>query len=149
MPHIDRFSESLDTELLAAFDHYIADKGYETRSEAVRDLIRDALAKGRPCHDDDVVVTTLNFVMEPGAGDTAERLHACLLRKSDLIRGSSRWPIDEKRESVTIVLFGRAGQVHALTDSIQSLRGVTNTRLATTTIATGDQSHHVSSIASV
>ncbi|MEK7732205.1 MAG: ribbon-helix-helix protein, CopG family, partial [Planctomycetota bacterium] len=40
---VDRFTVSLDTELLAAFDHHIAAKGYENRSEAIRDLIRDLL----------------------------------------------------------------------------------------------------------
>ena len=48
MPQVDRFSVSLDTELLAAFDHHIAGKGYANRSEAVRDMIRDLLlAMGR------------------------------------------------------------------------------------------------------
>ena len=47
MACVDRFSVSLDTELLAAFDRHIAAHGYVNRSEAIRDLIRNILLAGR------------------------------------------------------------------------------------------------------
>ena len=49
---VDRFTVSLDTELLAAFDHHIASLGYENRSEAIRDLIRDELISEKKCGGD-------------------------------------------------------------------------------------------------
>ncbi len=42
---LERIGISLEDDLLARFDRLIEDKGYATRSEAVRDLIRDALVQ--------------------------------------------------------------------------------------------------------
>ena len=42
---LERIGISLDEDLLGQFDRLIADKGYVNRSEAVRDLIRDALVQ--------------------------------------------------------------------------------------------------------
>ena len=44
---MERFTISLDDELAHDFDHLIEEIGYENRSEAVRDLIRQALEKSR------------------------------------------------------------------------------------------------------
>ena len=41
-----RFGVSMDAELLAAFDTLLARRGYANRSEAIRDLARDALILG-------------------------------------------------------------------------------------------------------
>lgn len=38
-----RFGVSIDQDLLENYDRLIAERGYSTRSEALRDLIRDAL----------------------------------------------------------------------------------------------------------
>ncbi len=45
MPDVIRFGVSTDERLLAKFDALIAEKGYVNRSEAVRDLIRNALVE--------------------------------------------------------------------------------------------------------
>ena len=42
---LQRFSVSLDKDLLAKFDDYIQEHGYNNRSEAVRDLIRKGFVK--------------------------------------------------------------------------------------------------------
>jgi CopG family nickel-responsive transcriptional regulator len=42
---MDRFTISLDEELAAAFDELIKQRGYTTRSEAVRDILRDLLQR--------------------------------------------------------------------------------------------------------
>lgn len=43
MHHLSRFGVSLEEDLLSAFDHSIDGLGYQNRSEAIRDLIRDHL----------------------------------------------------------------------------------------------------------
>ena len=40
---MDRFTISLDEHLAAAFDGLIKERGYATRSEAVRDILRSHL----------------------------------------------------------------------------------------------------------
>ncbi len=43
MSELIRFGVSIDAELLENFDRLISERSYENRSEALRDLIRDAL----------------------------------------------------------------------------------------------------------
>jgi len=45
MSEITRFGVSLPNSLLTNFDQLIQQKGYQNRSEAIRDLIRDRLVK--------------------------------------------------------------------------------------------------------
>ena len=44
---MDRFTISLDEQLAAAFDQWLGERGYTTRSEAVRDLLRAELERAR------------------------------------------------------------------------------------------------------
>ena len=42
---LKRFGVSLNEDLLSKFDNMLEEEGYTNRSEAIRDLIRDALVK--------------------------------------------------------------------------------------------------------
>ena len=44
---MDRFTISLDENLATAFDELIKARGYATRSEAVRDILRSHLQENR------------------------------------------------------------------------------------------------------
>lgn len=131
MPQIDRFTVSLDTELLAAFDTYIADRGYDNRSEAVRDMIRDMLVTDRAPGGVTPVVAVLTLVCNHGAGEVAKRLRACLAENADLVFGSLHVPVDEDRDTLAIGLKGPAEKVRAVADQIRAMRGVTHGYLST------------------
>ncbi len=45
MDSVSRIGVSLDPELLELFDRHISERGYVSRSEAIRDLIRDNLSE--------------------------------------------------------------------------------------------------------
>jgi CopG family nickel-responsive transcriptional regulator len=121
---VDRFSVSLDTELLAAFDRHIADRGYGNRSEAIRDMIRDALIADVLQRGDEPVAVVLSVVCDRRQGPGATRLRDCLATDRELVAGSLSVPIDDHRESMAIGLKGPAGRVQALADRIRALRGV-------------------------
>src|SRR5207249_5688917 len=42
---VERFGVSMDPELLHSFDRLIRRKGYRSRSEAIRDIVRDKLVE--------------------------------------------------------------------------------------------------------
>jgi metal-responsive CopG/Arc/MetJ family transcriptional regulator len=47
MAQIERVGVSLEKDLLGAFDKLISQQGYQSRSEAIRDLIRQQLSSSR------------------------------------------------------------------------------------------------------
>ena len=130
MPQVDRFSVSLDTELLAAFDRHIAAKGYENRSEAIRDLIRDLLVSSRLQQGDEPAAGVLTVVCDHETGETAGRLRACLAKHAVLVFGSLHLPVDEGRDWLAIGLRGSVEQVQAVANEIQAMRGVTHGHLS-------------------
>src|SRR5580692_2429876 len=76
MTDLTRISISLESTLLEAFDRSSGAKGYATRSEAIRDLIRDRLvreeaAAGHPGAEQVAVVT---LVYDHHARELASRL---------------------------------------------------------------------------
>ncbi len=135
MPHIDRFSVSLDTELLAAFDRYIADHGYDNRSEAIRDLIRDLLVAARLESGDEEVAAVLSFACDHRGGDAPARLRSCLARHRSLVRGSLHTPMDDHRDRVAVVLAGSRDEVRAVADQIQAMRGISHGLLSAVPVA--------------
>src|ERR1700726_3755188 len=77
MSELTRISISLETALLEAFDRSNAGKGYATRSEAVRDLIRDRLIREEsagPHGGDAEQVAVVTLVYDHHARELAARL---------------------------------------------------------------------------
>ena len=130
MPQVDRFSVSLDTELLAAFDHHIAARGYRNRSEAVRDLIRDLLLQSRMLRDDETICAFLTCTCDHRMRDVGKRVRRCLAENADVVRGSMHVPGDYDHEGLVIALRGPAAQVQAAADALQAMRGVLHGHLA-------------------
>ncbi len=130
MPPVDRFTVSLDTELLAAFDHHITAKGYENRSEAIRDLIRDILTATRLQQGGEPVQAFLNMVCDHRVGDTAKRIRACLRKEGEIVLGTLVETVDTHRDGMTIALRGPSDRVHSLANQLQAMRGVTHGHLS-------------------
>jgi len=123
MLHIDRFSVSLDTELLAAFDRHIASKGYQNRSEAIRDMIRDSLVTSRRLEGDEPITAILTTVCDHRVGESAARLRACLAAYADIVLGSVYVNVDDHRDALAITLKGPAEMVQTVANKVQAMRG--------------------------
>src|SRR4030042_3229490 len=65
MSQIDRIGVSLEKELLDAFDGLIAKKGYPSRSEAIRDLVRQQISVERLSNPKAKAVAAGLLVYEP------------------------------------------------------------------------------------
>lgn len=129
MPQVDRFSVSLDTELLAAFDRHIADRGYENRSEAVRDMIRDLLVTSRLQRGGEPVAAVLTGVCDYLGGGAGQRVRACLSANADVVCGSLHIPMNEYCDILAIGLKGSADGVQTVGNQIQALRGIAHAHL--------------------
>lgn len=130
MPQVDRFSVSLDTELLAAFDHHIAARGYRNRSEAIRDLIRDMLLTSRILRGDETISAFLTCTCDHRVRDVGKRVRRCLAENAEVVRGSMHVPGDYDHEGMVVALQGPAAQVQAAADALLAMRGILHGHLA-------------------
>ncbi len=124
MPPVDRFTVSLDTELLAAFDAHLAQRGYENRSEAIRDLIRDLLLEPRLADRDALAVAVVTVVCDHEVSSAYDRLRTALLECPDAVLGALTRPLDARRDMMAIMLRGTTKQVQQTADRIQAIRGL-------------------------
>ena len=130
MAYLDRFGVSMDTELLAAFDGYLAGQGYANRSEALRDLVRAQLTSTQVRLGAAAVAGVLTLLCDPEEADAAGRVRACLAEQVDLVAGTLHLPLKDGRELQVLVLRGPGAAVEGVAHRLQSLRGVTHAQLS-------------------
>ncbi len=132
-----RFGVSIPEELITAFDARIGEKGYGTRSEAIRDIIRDYLVEGEWETAETPVVGTVSVVYDH---ETRELTHALTDLQHHFhgeIVCSTHIHLDAHNCLEVIVLKGTARHVRAVADRIIATRGVKHGKLVCTTTGSG------------
>ncbi len=127
MPELTRVSISLETALLDAFDLSNAGKGYETRSEAVRDLIRERLIREEPSgpngsKTEQVAVVTL--VYDHHARELATRLIDKQHHHHRLVVSTMHVHLGERHCLEVTVLRGPGDKVLHLGEELVAVKGV-------------------------
>jgi CopG family nickel-responsive transcriptional regulator len=122
---MERFTISLDDTLAREFDRLIAERGYDNRSEAVRDLLRAHLDKLREARDlDGQCVGNLSYVYNHHERELAERLMAIQHAHHDLVVSTMHAHLDHDYCIESVILKGPAQQVRRFADAIAAERGV-------------------------
>jgi CopG family nickel-responsive transcriptional regulator len=125
MSDLTRVSISLETALLDAFDrHIIAAKGYATRSEAIRDLIRDRLIREEAENVAGEQVAVVSLVYDHHARELAARLIDKQHHHHDLVVSSLHVHLGERHCLEVSVLRGPSGQVKHLGEELLATKGV-------------------------
>ncbi|WP_022846657.1 MULTISPECIES: nickel-responsive transcriptional regulator NikR [unclassified Desulfurobacterium] len=133
MAGIVRFGISIDGKLLERFDEYIEKKGYVSRSEAVRDLIRNALIE-ESVGEDREVFGTITIVFDHHQKELEDKLTEIEHQHLGNIISSLHVHIDHHHCMETIVVKGKASEIRELADRIISQKGVKHGKLVVTGI---------------
>jgi CopG family nickel-responsive transcriptional regulator len=132
MPDLTRVSISLETALLEAFDQRNAAKGYATRSEAIRDLIRDRLVREQAEHQAGELVAVLALVYDHHARELAARLIDKQHHHHDLVVSSLHIHLGERHCLEVSVLRGPGEKVRHLGEELLATKGVLHGELTFT-----------------
>ena len=124
MSKIERVGVSLEKELLSAFDKLISTQGYQSRSEAIRDLIRQQLSGERLRNDKTEAVAAVVLVYDHHATALMERLTE--LQHSHLLQTISSLHVHLDRHDCleVVVLKGKVGEIHRMGEKLISIKGV-------------------------
>jgi CopG family nickel-responsive transcriptional regulator len=124
MGQIERVGVSLEKELLNAFDKLIADKGYQSRSEAIRDLIRQQLSSVRVQNEKAEAVAAVVLVYDHNATAIMERLAD--LQHSHFLKTISSLHVHLGHHDCleVIVLRGKVGEINRMGEKLISIKGV-------------------------
>jgi CopG family nickel-responsive transcriptional regulator len=104
---MDRFTISLEQELAAAFDEFIKQRGYKTRSEAVRDIVRDRLQHRDLAQESHgFCIACLSYVYNHHARQLSERLAKLQHAHHDLTVATMHVHLDHEQCLETLTLKG-------------------------------------------
>jgi CopG family nickel-responsive transcriptional regulator len=120
---VERIGVSLEGPLLADFDRYITKEGFGSRSEALRNLIREALVRKR-WERGGRVVGTITIVYRHEVGMVTHRL---LHRQHEFlgsIRATAHTHLDDETCLEVLIVEGDARRVTALANRLKTLKGV-------------------------
>jgi CopG family transcriptional regulator, nickel-responsive regulator len=131
MGNLVRTGLSLDDELLQKFDKAIAGKGYQNRSEAIRDLIRDHLV-GEEIDKNKVVVGTLTIIYDHHRPNLTEKLVEAQHHAGGNVLAATHVHLDHHNCLEVIIMKGRGRDLEGLANAILSLRGVKHGQLVIT-----------------
>jgi CopG family nickel-responsive transcriptional regulator len=133
MHHLSRFGVSLEEDLLSAFDQSINGLGYQNRSEAIRDLIRDHLIQKKVGRGDEEVVGVITLLYDHRTHHLSDLLAEMQHKAKVAVNASLHIHLDAHNCLEVIVVRGTAGKVHEVAGRLIATKGVQNGRLITTT----------------
>ena len=128
-----RFGVSLDSDLLDKFDVLCKEKSYQTRSEAIRDLIRSMLVQRQWENSDGEVAGTLTLVYDHHMSGLAQRLTEAQHDSHEVILSTMHVHLDHHNCLEVLVLKGSAEMIKALGQKLISTKGVKHGHLVLTT----------------
>ncbi len=135
---VTRFGISLDDELLKRFDRQTARKGYVSRSEAIRDLIRDSLVKEQlETKDSSAAVGTITLVYSHETRELADNLTDIQHQYHRSVISSMHIHLDGHNCLEVLVVRGRVSDIRSIADRLIGTRGVVHGKLTLTTTGEG------------
>jgi CopG family nickel-responsive transcriptional regulator len=124
MSEIARFTVSVEEELLIAFDKYCAQEQYATRSEAVRQLIRDSLTHRTWQTGAEQVAGTLTLVYDHHRAQIGKRLTKIQHDNTDLIVSTTHIHLSHDLCLEVIILRGPASRLQTIAAQLKGLKGI-------------------------
>jgi len=137
MSELSRIGVAIDADLLEKFDQLIARRGYTNRSEAFRDLIRDALVEEAWETPESRVVGTVTIVYDHHVRLLSEKLTDLQHEFYHHILSTLHVHLDHDNCLEVLVVRGRAAEVRKIADALISTKGVKHGRLTITTSGAG------------
>jgi CopG family nickel-responsive transcriptional regulator len=134
MTELARFGISIEPNLLESFDQLISNKGYGNRSEAIRDMIRNALVEDQIDRtDSSPTVGTVTLVYDHHTRDLSDKLTEHQHSHHDAIVSALHVHLDAHHCLEVVVVRGTAAQVKRLADELIGTKGVKHGKLVLTT----------------
>jgi CopG family nickel-responsive transcriptional regulator len=121
---IVRFSVSVEDGLLERFDRYCREEQLATRSEAVRQLIREKLTERAWQTGSHEVVGTLTLVYNHHRPQLRDRLMEIQHENTDLVVSTLHTHLSHDVCLEVVVLRGQAGRLQKIASQLRGMKGI-------------------------
>ena len=128
-----RFGVAMDDDLLQKFDSLIDRKGYENRSEAIRDLVRNLLVEEEWAAGDAETVGTITLVYDHHVHDLQDNLTDLQHNLHEAIVSTVHVHLDAHNCLEVLIVKGQSADIKKAADRLIGTKGVKHGRLTMTT----------------
>lgn len=132
MTNLIRFGVSISEDLLENFDRQMVNKGYENRSEAIRDLIRNHLVEIDWSVENEEVAGTITLVYNHHVKGLTDLLTELQHGYHHLIISTMHVHLDEHNCLEVLVIKGMAKEAREVADRLLGVKGVLHGKLSIT-----------------
>ncbi len=138
---MQRVTISIDDELLGHLDALCARRGYQSRSEALRDMLRDSASQDRAETPETPCLGVFSYVFDFATRDLAQRLARMQAEHHDLVLAASRLPLDHATSLEVLTLRGTSAALRAFADAVATQRGIRHAHLQTVPVTVSGGPH--------
>ncbi len=142
MAKLVRFGVAMEDSLLREFDKYIRQKGYRNRSEAIRDLARNAMVQEAWEQEKGEVIAAVALVYDHEKRGLADRLTDLQHHAASIIVSTLHVHLDERHCLEVIVLRGKASQIRKLANNLLAIKGVLHGGIIATGVPNTEEASH-------
>ncbi|HUJ16913.1 MAG TPA: nickel-responsive transcriptional regulator NikR [Nitrospirota bacterium] len=133
MAGLTRFGVSIDDKLIKKFDALISRKGYATRSEAIRDMIRDMLVEQEWEAGSQETVGTITIVYNHHTRELDHALNDMQHQSFHQIVSALHVHLDAHNCLEVLVVKGKSRDIKTIADRLIGTKGVKHGKLTMTT----------------
>ena len=133
MSSITRFGVSIESQLIKKFDALLARKGYATRSEAIRDMIRDTLVEQEWESGRHETIGTITIVYNHHTRELEHALTDMQHKSFHQIVSTLHVHLDAHNCLEVLVVKGRSSDIQNIADRLIGTKGVKHGKLTMTT----------------
>src|SRR5262245_12219004 len=139
---MQRITITIDNELAQEIDKLAKSRGYQNRSEAMRDLLRAGIVQTEPgVRASRYCVGTLTYVYKQGTRDLPKRLVDAFRAHHDLSIATMRVPLDHESCMEVSLLKGATDRVKHFAQGVIAERGVRHGRIVLVPADIDEQRH--------
>lgn len=126
---VNRISISLPDELQSELDEMVAARGFESRSQAINDMLRQHLVEHKRQTGNQVMVGTITILYDNSTRGLQKKLADLQYRHLDEVISSLHVHLMDNQTMEVILVQGPAEKVQAIADEIITQRGVITGRM--------------------
>jgi CopG family nickel-responsive transcriptional regulator len=130
---VSRISVSLPQELLQQFDRVAGARGFESRSQAIAELIRDRIMEHQKQLGEDIMAGTITLVYDHSTSGLQKQLADLQHRYVDEVISSLHVNLVHAHTMEVILVQGPASRLQRIADELGTCRGVITGKLQLTT----------------
>lgn len=140
---MQRITISLDDRLAGALEEFLQAAGYTSRSEGMRDIVRDRMGcfnNERLSHEHSVA--NLSYIYDRRVRQLASRLSELQHAHHDLIASTTSVPLDHSNSLECVMLKGKTIALRQFADCVGAERGVRSVLLNLVGVEPSDHHEH-------